>query len=49
MASVLNATCALYRGEFSRWDTDGSEINRLTVTYLLTDGSVGRRISALVP
>jgi hypothetical protein len=46
---VLNATTALYRGEFSRRRGGGDEINRLTVTYLITDGSVGRRISALVP
>jgi len=46
--TVLNATSALYRGEFSRRRADGDEINRLTVTYLLTDGSVGRRISTLV-
>jgi hypothetical protein len=46
--TVLNATSALYRGEFSRRRADGGEIGRLTVTYLVTDGSVGRRISALV-
>jgi hypothetical protein len=46
--TVLNAKSALYRGEFSRRRADGDEISRLTVTYLLTDGSVGRRISALL-
>ena len=46
--TVLNHTSALYRGEFSRRRADGDEISRLTVTYLLTDGPVGRRISALV-
>jgi hypothetical protein len=45
--TVLNASSALYRGAFSRRRADGSEISRLTVTYLVTDGSVGRRISAL--
>jgi hypothetical protein len=45
--TVLNATSALYRGAFSRRRADGTEINRLTVTYLVTDGSAGRRISAL--
>jgi hypothetical protein len=45
--TVLNATCALYRGAFSRRCADGAEISRLTVTYLVTDGPVGRRISAL--
>jgi hypothetical protein len=46
--TVLNATSARYQGEFSRRRADGGEISRLTVTYLLTDGSAGRRISALV-
>jgi hypothetical protein len=46
--TVLNATSALFRGEFARRRADGDEISRLTVTYLLTEGSVGRRISALV-
>ena len=45
--TVVNATSALYRGAFSRRRADGTEINRLTVTYLVTDGSAGRRISAL--
>jgi NTF2-like protein (DUF6841) len=43
----LNTTSALYRGVFSRRRADGGEIGRLTVTYLVTDGPVGRRISAL--
>lgn len=46
--TVLNATSALYRGAFSRRRSDWAEISRLTVTYLVTDGTVGRRISALV-
>ena len=45
--TVLNATSALYRGTFSRRRSDGSEINRLTGTYLVTDGVAGRRISML--
>jgi hypothetical protein len=45
--AVLNSTSALYRGSFSRRRRDGGEIGRLTVTYLVTDGSIGRRISAL--
>lgn len=45
--TVLNATSARYRGAFSRRRADGSEIGRLTVTYLVTDGAVGRRTSAL--
>jgi hypothetical protein len=47
--TVLNTTCALYRGTFSRQRADGEEISQLTVTYLVTDGPVGRRISALMP
>jgi hypothetical protein len=45
--TVLNATSALYRGTFSRHRSDGSEIGRLTATYLVTDGAVGPRIAAL--
>jgi hypothetical protein len=45
--TVLNSTSALYRGTFSRQRADGSEINRLTATYLVTDGAAGRRISVL--
>jgi hypothetical protein len=45
--TVLNSTSALYRGTFSRRRRDGAEIDRVTVTYLVTDGAVGRRISAL--
>ena len=45
--TVLNATSAFYRGAFSRRRADGSQISQLTVTYLVTDGSAGRRISAL--
>lgn len=44
---VLNSTSALYRGTFSRQRSDGTEINRLTATYLVTDGVAGRRISVL--
>lgn len=45
--TILNATTALHRGTFSRQRADGSEIGRLTATYLVTDGPSGRRISAL--
>lgn len=45
--TVLNATTALYLGTFSRRRSDGGEINRLTATYLVTDGVTGRRISVL--
>lgn len=43
----LNATSALYRRTLSRLRSDGSEIGRLTATYLVTEGPDGRRISAL--
>ena len=45
--TLLNATSALYRQQFSRRRADGAEISRSTATYLVTDGSAGRRISAL--
>ena len=44
---TLNATSALYRAAFARERADGSEIGRLGVTYLITNGSGGLRISAL--
>jgi hypothetical protein len=37
--TALNSTSALDRGTFSRQRSDGSEINRLTATYLVTDGA----------
>jgi len=45
--TALNAKSALLRGTFSRRRADGSEINRVTATYLVTDGAPGRRISVL--
>jgi hypothetical protein len=45
--AVLNSTSALHRGTFSYHRSDGGEIRRVTVTYLVTDGAAGRRISAL--
>ena len=44
---VINATSASYRAEFSRRRADGSEIERLGATYLITESPRGRRISAL--
>jgi hypothetical protein len=46
--TVLNSTTDLYRGTFNRHSRDGCEIGRLTATYMVTDGTAGRRISALV-
>ena len=45
---VLNRSCATHRATFSRLRADGNEIARLEVTYLITDGPAGRRISAIV-
>jgi hypothetical protein len=45
--TVWNSASALYRGTFSRQRSDGSEINRVTASYLVTDGAAGRRISVL--
>ena len=46
--SVLNASTAMYAADFSRRRADGSEIGRLAATYLITVGTRGRRISALI-
>lgn len=45
--TTLNATSALYRGDFARQRADDSEIVRFGVTYLITDGPPGLRISVL--
>jgi NTF2-like protein (DUF6841) len=45
--TVLNSTSALYRGMYSYHRSDGTQISRVTVTYLVTDGAAGRRISVL--
>lgn len=44
---VLNGTSALFRGTFSRRRADGSEISQLTVTYVVTRGPNGRRLSVV--
>ena len=46
--AVLNSRSALYRATSSRQRSDGSEIGRVTATYLVTDGPAGRRFSALL-
>jgi hypothetical protein len=46
--TALNAASALYRGTFAYHGSDGREIRRVAITYLVTDGAAGRRISALV-
>jgi len=45
--SLLNTVTALCRGNFSRRHRDGTEIGRLTATYLVTGTPDSRRISAL--
>jgi hypothetical protein len=45
--TILNVNTALHRAAFSRQRQDGQEINRLTVTYVITDESYRRCISAL--
>jgi hypothetical protein len=44
----LNATTAMHAAGFTRLRADGTEIARIRVTYLITDGRDGRRISAIV-
>jgi hypothetical protein len=44
---ALNSASALFSGKFSRHRSDGTEISRLTVTYLVTDARTDRRISVL--
>jgi hypothetical protein len=46
--TVLNATTALHRAFVSWLRADGSEIARMRLTYVITHGVNGRRISALV-
>jgi hypothetical protein len=45
---MRSSSAALYRALLSRERGYGSEIGRLRVTYLITDGSAGRRISAFL-
>jgi len=45
--TVINPTFAVYEGTFSRRRSDGGEIGRPTITYIITEGSLGRRISAI--
>jgi hypothetical protein len=45
--AVLNSSSALYRGTFSQRRADGTELTRVTMTYQLTKGRVGVRISMI--
>lgn len=47
-ATVLNRTCALYRGRFVRYDGDGGEITRVETSYLIAVGPDGPRITSIV-
>jgi hypothetical protein len=44
---ALNATSVIHKAEFSRQRANGSEIEHLRATYLITEGSDGRRMFAL--
>ena len=46
--ATLNRNTAIHRAEFSRQRADGTEINQMTVTYIITRESEGFRISALL-
>jgi hypothetical protein len=46
--TALNANAVLYRGDFARQRSDGSEVARLRVTYLITNGEPGVRVSVAV-
>jgi hypothetical protein len=46
--TALNRTCATHRGRFARLRADGSQISQVEATYVITDGIVGRRISAII-
>ena len=45
--TVLNSASALYHGIYSYHRSDGGQISQVAVTYLVTDGAAGRRISVL--
>jgi hypothetical protein len=47
-STILNQSCVVHRGRFTRIRADGSEISRIESTYLIVDGPAGRRISVLV-
>jgi hypothetical protein len=43
----LNAASALYRASLARYDDKGDEIDCPTITYVVTDGDDGPRITML--
>jgi hypothetical protein len=46
--AILNRNTAVHRADFSRRRADGTEINQMSVTYVITRGSEGFCISTLV-
>jgi hypothetical protein len=46
--TALNSHAVLLNGDFARRRLDGSAVAQLRVTYLITDGPAGVRISAAV-
>lgn len=46
--ATINGNTAIHRAGFSRQRPDGTEINQLTVTYIITRESEGFRICALL-
>lgn len=46
--TMLNRQTAMHRASFSRQSRDGSEINHITCSYLITGIAEARRISGLV-
>lgn len=45
--AILNHNTAVHRSEFSRRRVDGTEINRMTVTYVITREAERLQISVL--
>jgi phage terminase Nu1 subunit (DNA packaging protein) len=45
---ILNLHTAVHQAQLARQRADGTEINQMTVTYLVARGSEGFHISALV-
>ena len=45
---ILNRNTAVHRAEISRQRADGTEINQMSVSYVITRESEGFRISTLV-
>lgn len=46
--AILNRNTAVHRADFSRQRADGTEINQMSVTYVITREPEGFRIATLV-